>query len=57
MCTSFLHPGIETAAAEIGIARCLPKRDLQLLPALVRQLIGPGIRAGAGRSHEEPQVV
>lgn len=57
MCTSFLHPGIQTAAAEIGIARCLPKRELQLLPALVQQLIDPGIRAGAGRSQEEPQAV
>ena len=54
MCTSFLHSGVETAAAEIGIARCLPKRELRLLPALIRQLIDPGIRAGAGRSHEEP---
>lgn len=57
MCTSFLHPGIQTAAAEIGIARCLPKCDLKLLPALVRQLIDQGIGAGVGRSREEPQAV
>ncbi|MGQ0433183.1 MAG: response regulator transcription factor [Microthrixaceae bacterium] len=35
MCTAFFDPSTRTQATELGITHCLPKRDIDLLPALV----------------------
>lgn len=41
LCTSFLHPAIETRAEQIGIRRCVAKGDLLLLPQVLEHLRRP----------------
>lgn len=50
MCTSVLNYGVETEAAELGVADCLPKRDIRLLPTVVEWCINNG----RGGSSQEP---
>ncbi len=40
MCTSFFDHDTRIRAVELGITHCLPKRDIDLLPALVGILSG-----------------
>src|SRR3546814_16254502 len=36
--SAFLDDDVRAAAAQIGIARCVSKHDLEMLPGLVREL-------------------
>lgn len=39
MCTAFLDHGVHMEAAELGVARCLSKRDIESLPTVVQQCL------------------